>query len=182
MLKQILSISGKSGLYRMISRGANMLIVESLTDGKRMPAYTRDRLVTLNDVSMFTDGDDIPLHEVLQRMGVKYEWKAVEMDVKKADNDALRSFFGEVVENFDRDRVYPSDIRKLITWYNILIGAGFTDFTPKEEETEEGKNAVKADDKTADRQEQKRAASQSAKTQKAAGKAAAKTGVGAKKG
>ncbi|MBQ7192023.1 MAG: DUF5606 domain-containing protein [Paludibacteraceae bacterium] len=181
MLKQILSISGKPGLYRLISRGQNMLIVESLIDGKRLPAYTRDRLVSLNDITMFTTSDDLPLHEVLQRLGVKYEWKAIELDAKKADNDTLRSFFGEVVEDFDRDRVYPSDIRKLISWYNILIAAGFTDFTPQQEEEEENKSA-KAEVKQEEKKEQKKAATQQVKTQKAAAKASAKTGVGAKKG
>lgn len=137
MLKNILAITGKPGLFKLISRGNNMLIVESLVDGKRLPTYARDKIVSLADVSMYTTGDDIPLSEVLTKLGAKEELKPVTMDLKKADNDALRVAFAEVLPDFDRDRVYPSDIRKLFSWYNILINAGITDFTVEEEETEE---------------------------------------------
>lgn len=137
MLKNILAITGKPGLFKLISRGNNMLIVESLLDGKRLPTYARDKIVSLADVSMYTTGDDIPLSEVLTKLGAKEELKPVTMDLKKADNDALRVAFAEVLPDFDRDRVYPSDIRKLFSWYNILINAGITDFTVEEGETEE---------------------------------------------
>ena len=106
-----------------------MLIVESLVDGKRMPTYARDKIVSLADVSMFTEDDDIALNEVLTKLGEKEGLKVASIDPKKADNDALRAFFAEVLPNYDRDRVYPSDIRKLVIWYNILIQAGITDFT-----------------------------------------------------
>ena len=181
MLKKILAITGKPGLYKLISHGANMLIVESLVDKKRIPAYTRDKLVSLADVSMFTTGDDVPLSEVLTRLGEKEGLKKASFDPKKADNEQLREFFGGVLENFDRDRVYPSDIRKLVTWYNILVEAGITDFSIEEEDT-----AVAAEEGAANRAEEKKekknAANRQVKTQKAAAKASAKTGVGAKKG
>ena len=134
MLKNILAITGKPGLYKLVSRGNNMLIVESLVDGKRMPTYARDKIVALSDVSMFTDADDIALSEVLTNTGKKEGLKAVTMDPKKASNAELQAWFDEVLPNWDRDRVYPSDIRKLIQWYNILINAGITDFTVKDEE------------------------------------------------
>ena len=134
MLKNILAITGKPGVYKLVSRGNNMLIVESLVDGKRMPTYARDKIVALSDVSMFTDADDIALSEVLTNAGKKEGLKAVAFDPKKADNKALQAWFDEVLPNWDRDRVYPSDIRKLIQWYNILINAGITDFTVEEEE------------------------------------------------
>ena len=140
MLKNILAISGKPGLFKLVSRGTNMLIVESLIDGKRIPTYSRDKIVSLAEVSMYTTGEDVSLSEVLNALGKKYNFKAVEMDAKKADNEELRAFFAEVLPTFDRDRVYPSDIRKLIAWYNLLIQAGFTDFTLQEDE--EGKEAV----------------------------------------
>ena len=152
MLKDILSIAGKPGLYKLVNRGNNMLIVESLLDGKRMPTYSRDKIVSL---------------------GEKEGLKTASIDPKKADNDQLRDFFGEVLPDFDRDRVYPSDIRKLIQWYNILIGAGITDFTVEEGEeiaVEETKQEVK-----------KPAPKQQVKTQKAAA-TSARTGVGSKKG
>ena len=176
MLKNILSITGKPGLWKLISHGNNMLIVESLVDGKRMPTYARDKIVSLADVSMFTEGDDVSLSEVLTKLGAKEGLKAASIDAKQADNDALRTYFASVLPNFDRDRVYPSDIRKLVQWYNILIGAGVTDFTVEEEqETQEEVRPVQSEVKQAAK------ASTKVKTQKAA-KTSVKTGVGAKKG
>lgn len=136
-LKDILAITGKPGLYKLVSRGNNMLIVESLVDGKRMPTYARDRIVALSDVSMFTNADDVSLSEVLTSAGKKEEFKPVAMDPKKADNKQLQTWFDEVLPDWDCDRVYPSDIRKLIQWYNILINAGITDFSLDEEQPQE---------------------------------------------
>lgn len=138
-INNILAITGKPGLYKLVSRGNNMLIVESLVDGKRMPTYSRDKIVALSDVSMFTDADDISLSAVLTNAGKKEGLKAVAMDPKKASNAELQAWFDEVLPNWDRDRVYPSDIRKLIQWYNILVNAGITDFTIEEEAAEEEK-------------------------------------------
>ena len=133
-MKNILAITGKPGLFKLVSRGNNMLIVESLLDGKRMPTYARDKIVSLADVSMFTTGDDIALSEVLSKGGEEEGLKPAAIDAKKADNAALRAWFTEVLPNWDEDRVYPSDIRKLIQWYNVLINAGITDFSVEEEE------------------------------------------------
>ncbi|MCQ2342784.1 MAG: DUF5606 domain-containing protein [Paludibacteraceae bacterium] len=178
MLKNILAITGKPGLYKLINHGNNMLIVESLLDGKRMPTYGRDKIISLADISMFTMDEDLPLSEVLTRLGKKEGLKVSSIDAKKADNDALRAYFASFVPNYDVDRVYPSDIRKLVLWYNILINAGITDFTVEEEENQE---QVK-ENKEQKTDNKKAVAKQAVKTQKAAGKASAKTGVGAKKG
>ena len=140
-LRNILAITGKPGLYKLVSRGNNMLIVESLVDGKRMPTYARDKIVALSDISMFTDTDDVQLSEVLTSAGKKEGLKAVAMDPKKASNDELKAWFDEVLPTWDRDRVYPSDIRKLILWYNILVNAGITDFSIEEEEAAEEANS-----------------------------------------
>lgn len=177
MLKNILAVTGKPGLFKLVSRGNNMLIVESLLDGKRMPTYARDKIVSLADVSMFTDADDIALSEVLTKLGEKEGLKVASIDPKNADNDQLRAFFAQVLPNYDRDRVYPSDIRKLIIWYNILINAGITDFTVEEE----GEVATETQ-KNVDKDQQKAAQKVQAKTSGKAAGAAAKTGVGAKKG
>lgn len=177
MLKNILAITGKPGLFKLVSRGTNMLIVESLVDGKRQPTYARDKVVSLAEVSMYTTGDDVSLSEVLNAVGKKYAFKAIEMDAKKADNEQLRAFFAEVLPTFDRDRVYPSDIRKLIAWYNLLIGAGFTDFTLQEDE--EGKEAVAA--KEEKKAEKTAAPKANVKTTKSA-VTSVKTGVGTKRG
>ncbi|MBQ7631423.1 MAG: DUF5606 domain-containing protein [Paludibacteraceae bacterium] len=136
MLKEILAITGKPGLYKLVSRGNNMLIVESLVDGKRMPTYARDKIVALSDVSMFTNADDVALWQVLTNAGKKEGLQPTSIDAKKASNAELQAWFDEVLPDWDRDRVYPSDIRKLIQWYNILVKAGITDFEPKEEEAE----------------------------------------------
>ncbi len=180
MLNKILSITGKPGLYKLISQGKNMLIVESLTDGKRMPTYARDKIVSLADVSMYTTGEDVPLGDVLTSLGKKQELRAVEMDVKNATPDALRGFFEGVLPDFDRDRVYPTDIQKLIKWYNLLIAAGITDFSVEKEEGE--KIAENSSENKDNRTEQKPARQTQVKTQKKTTGATAKTGVGAKKG
>ncbi len=175
MLRDILSITGKPGLYKLVSRGNNMLIVESLLDGKRVPTYARDKIVSLGEISMYTMGEDIALSEVLTKLGEKEGLKVASIDPKKADNDELRDFFGEVLPDFDRDRVYPSDIRKLIQWYNILINAGITDFTIDEE----GEELAAVEEKKMETK--KPAPKAQVKTQKAAA-SSARTGVGAKKG
>jgi hypothetical protein len=174
MLKDILSITGKPGLYKLVNRGNNMLIVESLLDGKRMPTYSRDKIVSLGEISMYTMGEDIALSEVLTKLGEKEGLKVATIDPKKASNDELHAFFAEVLPEYDRDRVYPSDIRKLIQWYNILVGAGITEFTAEEE----GAEAVVEEKK---QEVKKPAPKQQVKTQKAAA-SSARTGVGSKKG
>ena len=180
MLNQILSIAGKPGLYKLVSQGKNMLIVESLSDQKRMPTYARDKIVSLADVSMYTTGEDVALSEVLTKLGEKQSLKPVDMDLKNASADMLRTFFEDVLPDFDRDRVYPSDIQKLIKWYNVLIAAGITDFSVERDNDEKGVDAV-ADEKEK-REEQKLARQTQVKTQKKTTGASAKTGVGAKKG
>lgn len=136
MLKNILAITGKPGLYRLVNRGSNMLIVESLLDGKRMPTYARDKIISLADVSMYTNGDDIELWKVLEAACKKEDGKPCAIDAKKADNKVVLAWFDEVLPDWDRDRVYPTDVRKLISWYNILINAGITTFAPVEENEE----------------------------------------------
>ena len=133
MLKTILPISAKPGLYRLLSSGNNVLIVESLETKKRLPILPKDRVVSLGDISMFTDSEDIALSEVLTKLHAKQAGVPVEASILK-DNEALRASFGEVLPNFDRERVYTSDIKKLYSWYNLLIGAGITDFSDREEE------------------------------------------------
>jgi len=131
MLKKIVSISGKTGLFQVISHGKNMLIVESLADKKRMPAYTSEKVVSLGDVSMFTVAEDKPLAEILEAMKAKENGVASSVD-PKSDAETLRTYFAEIVPDFDRERVYPTDIKKLIQWYNLLITAGYTDFSVEE--------------------------------------------------
>ncbi len=134
MLKEILSVTGKPGLFKLVSQGKNMLIVESLIDGKRIPAYTKDKVVSLGDIAIFTETAEVQLAKVLESLKTKENGAACSVD-PKADNDKLRKFMGEILPDYDRERVYPSDIRKLISWYNILINAQITEFI-SEEDTE----------------------------------------------
>ena len=138
MIKEVLAISGKPGLYRMISRGKNMLIVESLDETKkRMPAYASDRVVAVAEISIYTDdGEDTPLVSVFDSIKKLYEGKEVDINHKKADNDEVIAFFAKVLPNYDTERVRVSDMRKVIAWYNILVKAGITDFEIQEEKKE----------------------------------------------
>jgi hypothetical protein len=133
MLKEILSISGKPGLYKMISQGKNMIVVESLLDGKRVPAYTKDKVVSLGDIAIYTNTEEIPLGQVFENISNKENGSVCPID-PKADNNMLRKYMEEVLPDFDRDRVYPSDMRKMFAWYNILINNGITVFLSKEED------------------------------------------------
>ena len=135
MLKKILSISGRPGLYQLISYGKNMLLVEGLTDKHRFPVHSRERVISLGDISIFTMSEDVPLAKILENTGKKFNNEAI--NVKEYTTpEQLHEFMGSVLENWDQDRVHNSDIKKIISWYNILVGAGITDFTAKEEETE----------------------------------------------
>jgi hypothetical protein len=144
MLKTILSISGKPGLYKLISQGRNMLIVESIVDKKRFPAYGNEKIISLGDIAMYTDTDDVPLQNVLQAMKEKENGNVIVMDLKKATPEDFRNYLAEVLPTFDRERVYVSDIKKLISWYNILVKAGLVDFEDKAEEAVAEETATEA--------------------------------------
>lgn len=137
MLKSILSISGKPGLYKLISQGKNMLVVESIIDKKRMPAYGSEKVISLGDIAMYTDTDDVPLKDVFLAMKEKENGAAVSIDLKKATPEELRAYLEKVLPTFDRDRVHVGDIKKLISWYNLLVSCGMTDFDATTEKGEE---------------------------------------------
>lgn len=119
MLKEILSISGKPGLYKLIANTSNALIVESLLDGKRFPAYSNAKIISLEDISIYTENEDIPLKEVFKRMHEKEEGKpAISHKASSAD---ITDYIDSVVPEYDADRVYVSDMRKMIQWYNLLV-------------------------------------------------------------
>ena len=140
MLKKILSISGKSGLFRLVSHGKNMIIVESLKDKKRTPAYASNKIVALGDISMYTYGEDIPLSQVFQNVYDKYEGKALNAD-DYTTAEQLAEFFEGVLPEYDQDRVYKTDIKRVITWYNALIESGFTKFVEEEAEAAEAEES-----------------------------------------
>lgn len=143
MQDTILAISGKPGLYRLISQGRGMLIVETVgADKKRLPAGARDRVTSLNDVSMYTNEDDKPLMEIFQSIADKENGQPTSIDYKKASKQELADFMDSVLPDYDRDRVHDSDIKKLIQWYNILVNGGYTKFVDESEATSETAEAA----------------------------------------
>ena len=136
MLKKVLSVSGKPGLYKMISQGKNLLIIESLTDKKRIPAYASDKVISLGDIAIYTNAEEVPLYKILNTVKEKENLQKISVDFSKATPDELRAYFAEVLPEFDRERVYPTDIKRLMNWYNILLDAGITVFDPEEKEEE----------------------------------------------
>ena len=142
MQQTILAISGKPGLYKLVTRGKNNLIVEALdATHRRMPAFATERITSLNDIAMFTDDEEVPLTDVLESMKTLEDGKKAAVDPKKASTKELQDYFTKVLPTWDRDRVHASDIKKLITWYNLLIEAGITDFKDAEEEEEKSEEA-----------------------------------------
>ncbi len=139
MLKTILSVSGKPGLYKLISNSKNMVIVESVVDSKKVPIHARDKVVSLGDISIYTETDDIPLREIL--ISIKNKENGAKASINtSAKPEELKKYFQEVLPDFDRDRVYPTDIKKIISWYNILTEAGL-DYEKEEVSNEEIKEA-----------------------------------------
>ena len=137
MLKTVLAISGKPGLYRLVSRGNKMLIVETIDETKkRLPAHSADKVVSLADISIYTDDDnEVSLASVFESIKEKYDGKAVELSAKKADQSDIISFFEKVLPNYDTDRVRVSDMRKVLAWYNLLINDGMSSFVEENEES-----------------------------------------------
>lgn len=147
MIETILAISGKPGLYKLVSRGNRSLIVETIdATHRRLPAFGADKVISLGDIAMYTDEEEVPLATVLNNMKEHEQGKACSLNYKKASKEELAEYLAIVLPNFDRDRVFPSDIKKLIQWYNILIENGMDDFSlpqyQQEEATEEEATAA----------------------------------------
>lgn len=138
MLRTILSVSGKPGLYKLISQGKNMLILETLdATKKRIPVYSHDKVISLGDIAMYTDDEEVALGEVLESIKVKENASVASVDYKKASAEELHAYMAEILPTYDRDRVHTSDIKKLVQWYNVLVNNGYTEFVSTEEEATE---------------------------------------------
>jgi hypothetical protein len=135
-LKEILAIAGQPGLYQFISQGRNGIIVESLVDKKRSSVPAAAKVSSMSDIAVFTEAEEKPLHEVLQAIKDKQN-AGPAIDVKESTEDDLRKFFAEVLPTYDKERVYLSDVKKIISWYNILQKNSMMDFEVKEEEAAE---------------------------------------------
>ena len=135
MLKEILSISGKPGLFKLINNTTNALIVESLLDGKRFPAYSNAKIIALEDISIYTEDEDMPLKTVFKRMYEKEEGKTAINH--KESSAVITKYIESVIPEYDADRVYVSDMRKMIQWYNLLLAKNLLNFDEPEEEKKE---------------------------------------------
>ncbi len=127
MLRRILSIAGRPGLFKLASQGKNMLIVEELASGKKTPAYATEKIISLNDIAIYTDEGEVSLASVFDSMKKKENGAATSVKPSN-DADQMKAYFGEILPNFDRERVHVSDIKKVMVWYNLLVGANMTDF------------------------------------------------------
>lgn len=143
-LTKIVSISGKPGLYLIKSQAIGKIIVESVIDGKCSPAFARDRMSSLEEISIFSTDEDRPLKEVFMMIHEKMGDK-VDFDFKKTSNDELREKFAFVMPDYDEDAVYPSDMKKVFAWYQMLNDKGLLDFTVEPENQEETKEETPAE-------------------------------------
>ncbi|MDE5646749.1 MAG: DUF5606 domain-containing protein [Muribaculaceae bacterium] len=148
MLKRILAISGRPGLYRLVNHGKNSLIVESLIDGKRFPAFNHEKVMSLGDIAIYTsDGGETPLADVLE--GLKGIENGAVIDIKTLEKEgALRDEIAKALPNYDDERVKNSDIKKLFAWYNCLIAAGVEKFKDAEVAEDQAADAAEAADET----------------------------------
>ena len=149
-LTGIIAISGRPGLFKVVTQGKNSIIVESLIDNKRFPAYASDRISALEDISIYTYEEDAPLKDILSAMYKKEAGK--ECPSHKEDIKVLQAYVLEILPNYDQERVYPSDLKKLFQWYNLLLKTG--SLTPEEAESEEKvEKAPKSKKETASKEE-----------------------------
>lgn len=137
-LKGVIAISGKPGLYKVIGQGKNNIIVESLDTDKKIPAYAKDRISAIEDISIYTDEEDVPLKTVFESIYQKENGQ--NCISHKESLGKLEAYLGDVLPNYDRERVYPSDIKKIFQWYNMLNSKGLIGEEVDVEATEETKN------------------------------------------
>ena len=140
-MKEILSISGFSGLFKLVSSTKNGIIVEDIETKKRMPAYSTSKVSSLHDIAIFKeDGEEVALIDVLKGIRTKSKGAAA-IDPKASDNEKLKAYFAEVLPNYDRERVYVSHIKKVLTWYNQLQRCNMLDVLDEKDEAEQGAEA-----------------------------------------
>ncbi len=134
-LKEILAISGQSGLHKLVASSRNGLIVESLENGKRMPVSSTTRVSSLEDIAIFTLAEDKPLVEILKSIREKQQGQPALSH--KSDPEKIKVFFAEILPEYDPARVYVSDMKKVVNWYNELQANNLLDIIDKKEEAEE---------------------------------------------
>lgn len=143
----ILSVAGKPGLYKLVSRGNNSLVVETIDDThRRIPVFASDRVTSLSDIAMYTVEDDVPLMNILDSVLKKEDGKVCSLNYRKCPKEDLHAYFAEVLPDYDRDRVHDSDIKKLLQWYDILVKGGVTNFVEEEKAEETPAEEAKVED------------------------------------
>ena len=136
MFETIMTIAGKPGLYRMLSRGNNMFIVETVdATHKRLPVYNSDKIVLLDDIAIYTDTEEIPLRRVFELIYEK-ESAVLPFNIKETTAEELKEYFEGILPDYDRERVYLTHIKKIYSWYNILVEGGVTDFAEPQSQEE----------------------------------------------
>jgi hypothetical protein len=133
MLKGILAISGEAGLYKMVSQSKNGIIVESIETKRRIPAYATNKISALEDIAIFTEDEEVPLKDIF--INIKTKFNGQEAISHKVPNNEIKTFFKEILPNYDEDRVYVSDMKKVLRWYNILAKENLLEES-KEEDTQ----------------------------------------------
>lgn len=152
MLKKILSVSGKPGLYKLVSTSKTITLVESLIDGKRFPIYSHEKIVSLGEIAIYTSEDEVPLKDVFVKIKENEDGGKISDD-KRSSNKELFSYFETVLPTYDREKVYASDIKKIATWYNLLIDNNI-DFETEESKTDfEDDGSEKKDTDVASKEE-----------------------------
>lgn len=139
-LKEIMAITGKPGLFKMVAQAKNGIIVESIVDQKRIQAFTHDKISTLEEISIYTEAGDIPLRKVLKSMHEKLNGQAAPEN--KTDNNKVKQFFGEILPDYDKERVYVSHMQKIINWYNLLLIYNLIDLVNEEPAESEADTSV----------------------------------------
>ena len=134
-LEKVLAISGKPGLYELKAQTRGGFVAESLADGKKISVNVRHNVSMLSEIAMYTYTEEVPLREVFQKIAEKEDGK--EAISHKESKAKLEGYFKEILPEYDEDRVYASDIKKVFQWYNILVNAGVTDFSEQEAEEKE---------------------------------------------
>ena len=146
-LKGIMAISGYPGLFKMVSQAKGSIIVESLIDGKRMPAFNSYKISSLEDIAIFTEDKEVPLTDIFKKMLVNYDHKT-SVDSKTSNNDLVKAF-SEILPNYDKDKVYVSDIKKVFSWYNMLLAKDLLKDEPESENKEGVENTEETTEKPA---------------------------------
>lgn len=172
-LNEIISITGRPGLFKVVAQGKNSVIVESIVDKKRIAAHASDRISTIGDISIYTTDEDVKLINVFEKFNDKYDGKACPSH--KEELSKLEEILGEILPNYDRERVYKSDLRKIFQWYNIIINAGIP-IVEKKEKAENEEAPKKAAKTTAKKPSPKSGPSKSVKTASAKKSIPTKTG------